>query len=216
MRLRAPRLLGCDRFALIAAAALIAALPATGAFAQTPVPTKTFTNDGAHYSVAVPEGCRHDEGPGTLDAVCAGDFDPERSARANSTSALVMQVSAEIVPDDANRTPSELATAYGEKTFREELPQTVCGESDASRARIENLKQTIEENRVVYTADVICAEVSFLQVPERRATVRFLIGPGARYRLIARGPIEEFEKNRQAIEAFFASFRVLPAGSKGQ
>jgi hypothetical protein len=213
MRLRPPQLLRCGRFGLTAAAALI--LP-IAAVAQSPVPTKTFTNEAAHYSVALPEGCRHDEGPGTLDAVCAPDFDPERSARANSASALVMQVSAEIIPEDAGRTAADLATTYAEKSFREELPQAVCGESDAARVRVENLKQAIEENRVVYTADVICAEVSFLQIPERRATVRFLIGPNGRYRLVARGPIEDFEKNKQAIGAFFESFRVLPPGSKGQ
>lgn len=216
MRLRRPQLLRSGRFGLTSAAALLLAVSATAAVAQSPVPTKTFTNEGAHYSVALPEGCRHDEGPGTLDAVCAPDFDPERSARANSNSALVMQVSAEIVPDDAGRTASELATAYAEKNLREELPQAVCGESDAARVRIENVKQAIEENRVTYTADVICAEVSFLQVPERRAAVRFLIGPSGRYRLIARGPTEDFEKNKQAIGAFFDSFRVLPPGSKGQ
>jgi hypothetical protein len=216
MRLRPPQLLRCGRFGRTTAAALILAISTSGAVAQSPVPTKTFTNEGAHYSVALPEGCRHDEGPGTLDAVCAPDFDPERSARANSNSALVMQVSTEIVPEDTGRTASELATAYGEKSFREELPQAVCGESDASRVRIENLKQATEENRVVYTADVICAEVSFLQVPERRAAVRFLVGSAARYRLIARGPVEDFDKNKQAIGAFFDSFRVLPPGSKSQ
>jgi hypothetical protein len=215
MRLRVPQLLRCGRFGPTAAA-LILAVAASGAAAQSLAPTKTFTNEAAHYSVALPEGCRHDEGPGTLDAVCAPDFDPERSARANSTAALVMQVSAEIIPDDAGRTASELATAYAEKSFREELPQAVCGESDAARVRVENLKQAVEENRVVYTADVICAEVSFLQIPERRAAVRFLIGPNGRYRLVARGPVEDFDKNKQAIGAFFESFRVLPPGSKGQ
>ena len=65
---------------------------------------------------------------------------------------------------------------------------------------------------LTYTADVTCAEVKFLQVGERRASVRYLIAPDARYRLVARAPTDDFAKQKQAIEAFFDSFRVLPAG----
>jgi hypothetical protein len=46
--------------------------------------------------------------------------------------------------------------------------------------------------------------------------VRYLIGPETRYRVVARAPIEDFEKHKQAIEAFFDSFRVLPAGKQNQ
>ena len=39
--------------------------------AQPPADTKTFENAEFRYSVALPAGCRHEEGPGTLDAVCS-------------------------------------------------------------------------------------------------------------------------------------------------
>ena len=196
-------------------AALLVA-PTARVAAQASAATKTFANERYHYAVALPAGCRHEEGPGTVDAVCAADFDPERSAQANSATALVMEVGAEIVADDAGRTASDLAQRYDEAAFRQEVPQAVCGESDTSRARINNVKQTLEEARVAYSADVICAEVRFLQIAERRASVRYLIAPEARYRLVARAPIEEFEKQKPAIEAFFESFRVLPAGKQNQ
>jgi hypothetical protein len=201
---------------IAAGTAALVIVPAVHVAAQASAATKTFANERYHYAVALPAGCRHEEGPGTVDAVCAADFDPERSAQANSATALVMEVGAEIVAGDAGRTASELAQRYDEAAFRQEVPQAVCGESDASRARINNVKQTLEETRVAYTADVICAEVRFLQIAERRASVRYLIAPDARYRLVARAPIEEFEKQKPAIEAFFESFRMLPAGKQNQ
>ena len=213
MTRKAPRLLGRDSFGLLSTAALIFLVGETCAVAQA-TPTTTFTNEQYHYTVALPEGCRHEEGPGTLDAICSSDFDAERSARANSASALAMQVTAEF--DEAAPGGSTPAAAYDEKAFREELPQSVCGESDVSRARIENLKQATEDNRAIYTADVMCAGVSFLQIPERRASVRYVFGSDRRYRLLARAPIEVFEKNKEAIAAFFGSFRVLQAKDKGQ
>ena len=45
-----------------------------------------------------------------------------------------MEVGAEIVAGDAGRTASDLAQRYDEAAFREEVPQAICGESDASRA----------------------------------------------------------------------------------
>ena len=212
---RAPiRVVFAGAIAACAAAVFIAA--ATRTAAQASAATKTFANEQYRYTVALPAGCRLEEGPGTVDAVCAKDLDPERSALASSATALVMEVGAEIVADDAGRTASDLAQRYDEAAFRQEIPQAVCGESDTSRARISNLKQTLEDARVAYTADIICAEVRFLQIAERRASVRYLIGPEARYRLVARAPIEEFEKQKSAIDAFFESFRVLPAGKQNQ
>lgn len=202
--------------AITACAAAVVIAPANRAAAQASAATKTFANEQYRYAVALPAGCRLEEGPGTVDAVCAKDFDPERSALASSATALVMEVGAEIVADDAGRTASELAQRYDEAAFRQEVPQAVCGESDASRARINNVKQTLEDTRVAYSADVICAEVRFLQIAERRASVRYLIGPETRYRLVARAPIEVFENQKSAIDAFFESFRVLPAGKQNQ
>jgi hypothetical protein len=74
------------------------------------------------------------------------------------------------------------------------------------------MKEVVEESHVVYTAEVLCKEVRFLQIGERRALVRHVIAPGGRYRLVARALAEDFDKQRETIDAFFASFRVLPAG----
>jgi len=196
----------------MATAAALAAATGPGA-AQVP-PMKTFENPQFRYAVTFPEGCRLDEGPGTTDAVCAADLDPERSAVANSASALVLEVAAEAVSDTAGLSASELAQRYGEPAFKAELPETVCGEADKGRVKIDNVKQVLEEARVVYTADVVCAEVKFLQIGVRRASVRYLIGPDVRYRLFARAPSDVYESRKATIEAFFASFRVLPAGSR--
>jgi hypothetical protein len=62
----------------------------------------------------------------------------------------------------------------------------------------------------VYTADVACAEVKFLQIGARRASVRYLIAPDVRYRLLARAPSEAFESRKAVVDAFLASFRLLP------
>jgi hypothetical protein len=40
--------------------------------------------------------------------------------------------------------------------------------------------------------------------------VQFVIAPGLRYRLMARALTEDFEKRKEAVDAFFASFRMLP------
>ena len=78
------------------------------------------------------------------------------------------------------------------------------------KLKIDNAKQVLEAARVVYTADVACPEIKFLGLGERRAAVQFLITPGLRYRLMARAPKEGFEQRKEAIDAFFASFRILP------
>lgn len=197
-------------FAVLVSAFVTA--PSTRVGAQGPSATKTFASENYRYSVAFPEGCRQEEGPGTIDAVCSADLDPERSAQVSIAAALLMEVGAEIVASDAGKTTSDLKQAFSEATFLEELPEAVCGESSKARVKIDNIKQTVQEPRLVYTADVTCAEVKFLQIGERRASVRYLIGPEARYRLVARAPTDDFAKQKQAIEAFFESFRLLPTG----
>lgn len=217
MKARVP--LALMRVVLAGGAAAAAALlfaATSGGTVQASAAAKTFADERYRYAVAFPEGCRHEEGPGTIDAVCAADFDPARSAQANRTTALVMAVGAETVADDAGLAPGVLAQRYDEAAFRQEIPQAVCGEADTARARISNVKQTVDDAKVAYTADVICAEVRFLQIAERRASVRYLISADGRYRLVARAPIEDFEKHKQAIDAFFESFRVLPAGKQNQ
>jgi hypothetical protein len=178
--------------------------------AQSTSETKAFESNQFRYSVTLPAGCRHDEGPGTLDAVCAADFDPDKSAMASAASALVLEVGVEPVAEDAGKPPAELARRYDEAQFKAEIPENVCGETDKTRVKIENVKPVVEETRVAYTADVTCPEIKFLGLGERHATVQVFVTPGLRYRLMARAPKEEFEQNKEAVAAFFASFRIRP------
>jgi len=174
--------------------------------------TTAVENPQYGFVVALPSDCRHEEGPGTVDAVCSPDGEPRDPRVASRTlNALVLQVSAETSAADAGKTPSELAQQFTEAMFQAELPEAVCGESDTTRAKVQNVKATPDETRVVYSADVVCAGVRFLQVPQRTASVRYVIAPTGRYRLVARSTSEEFEKHKAKIEAFFASFAVTPA-----
>lgn len=174
--------------------------------------TRTFESAQHRYAVALPAGCRHEEGPGTLDAVCSPDLDAEKSAKVSMAAALVLEVAVEAVPADAGKSQADLAQAYGETQFKDELPEAVCGEPERSRVKIAGVKQVLEEVRVVYTADVICPEIRFLALGERRASVRYLITPGLRYRLMARALKEDFEQRKETVDAFFSSFRLLPRG----
>jgi hypothetical protein len=194
--------------ALVAAAALCALPTAT----EAQPATKAFENAKFQYTVSLPDGCRHEEGPGTLEAICSADFDAEKSATASAAASLVLSVSAEAVSDAAGKVPAELAQSYGEARFKEELPELVCGEADRTRVKIDNVRQVLEEARVVYTADVACPEIKFLGLGERQAVAQHLIGPGLNYRLMARAPKEDFQQRRPAVDAFLASFRVAPPG----
>jgi hypothetical protein len=189
-------------------AALGLAMPATGPLSAQTQGTATYDGRPHRYTVTLPAGCRHEEGPGTIDAVCAPDFDPEKSKVAKAATALVLAVAAESLDAAADTSVAGLLQRYTEAGFKEELPEAICGEQDRARVKIENLSQSAEGQRVVYTADVTCAEIRFLQIGARRAVVRHVIGPDAVYRLVARAPAEEFGKQRPVIDAFFASFRL--------
>jgi hypothetical protein len=194
----------------------LALLFAASATSQPAGTTKAFENSEYRYSVALPAGCRHDEGPGTLEAVCSAELDPDKSAEASATSSLVLEVTVEQVPDDAGKVPAALAQKFGEGDFRQELPEMVCGETDDSRVKIDNLAQAVEEARVVYTANVTCPGIKFLALGERRATARYLITPGLRYRLMARALTEDYEQRKEAIDAFLSSFKVLAQDKRNQ
>jgi hypothetical protein len=194
---------------LVAAGIAVAAAPPI--LVQAASEAIAFENSQYHYTVAMPPGCRYEEGPGTLDAVCAPDFDAVKSAVVSNATALVLGVAAEAMPADGDTTTAALQQRYGEAAFKEELPETVCGESDKARVKIDNLSEAMDGPRLVYTADVTCAPVKFLQIAERRAAVRYVIAPDARYRVVARAPAEDFDRQRAAIDAFLASFRVLPS-----
>jgi hypothetical protein len=188
-------------------AAFLAAIGPTDAAPDT----KTFESTQFRYSVSMPTGCRHEEGPGTLDAICSADLDPEKSTTASAASALVLEVGVEQVPADAGASAAELAQRYDETQFKEELAEAVCGEADnKAKVKVSDAKQVLDDTRVVYMAGIVCPEIRFLGLGERSARVRFLITPGARYLLMARAQKEEFEKHKETVDAFFASFRILP------
>jgi hypothetical protein len=202
---------GFGKGAIVPGLTLVAtAFAANLAGAQAPAQTRTFDDGRFRFAIALPEGCRHDEGPGTVDAVCSADFDPEKSAKATAAASLLLAVAAEPVPEDAGKTLGELQERFGGAAFRDELPETVCGESDKARVKIADVKEVVEETQVVFTAEVVCREVRFLQIGERRALVRHVITPEVRYRLLARTSAEDFEAQRETIGAFLAGFRVLP------
>jgi len=199
-------------FALLLAGVSVPSLPAFGEAA----PTKTFENPLFRYSVALPLGCRHEEGPGTLDAICSPELDAAKSVEAPAAASLLLEVGVEPVPQDANKAPADLAQGYSQANFTDELPEAVCGEADKARVHIDNVKQLLDGPRVVYTATVACPEIKFLGLGERDGIARFLITPGLRYRLLARAPKEDFDQNRESIDAFFASFKTLPPETSRQ
>lgn len=200
--------------ACIALASL--ALGVGDAIAQAPLEMKAFASEEFQYTVALPKGCRYEEGPGTLEAVCSPDLDAEKSTTASSAAALKLEVSVEAVRDDAGKQVADLAQGYGEAEFKAELPEAICGEPERSRVKIANARQVLETARVVYTADVTCPEIRFLGLSERRASVQLLLTPGLRYRLMARAQADDYEERKDAVEAFFTSFRFLPESKKSQ
>jgi hypothetical protein len=198
----------------LAAGLLVFALDAPRAAGQPPAATRAFKNTQFRYGVALPLGCRHDEGPGTLDAICSPQLDAQTSQRASAIASLVLEVNAEIVPADAGASMAELAQIYSEDTFRQELPQAICGEEDGARVKIEHLQRVRAEDRVVYSAGVTCAEVTFLGVGVRRATARTILTAGKRYHLFARALKDDFDAHRPVIDAFFSSFVVTAEETK--
>jgi hypothetical protein len=193
----------------------ILSLPAGGVLGEA-APTKTFENSQFHFSVALPLGCRHEEGPGTLDAVCSAELDASKSVEAPAAASLLLEVDVEAVPQDADKGPSDLEQGFSETNFKDELPETVCGEADKARVRIDNVRRVLDRTRVMYTASVACPEIKFLGLGERDGIAQFLITPGLRYRLLARAPKDDFDQNRASIDAFFASFKTLPTDTRNQ
>ena len=193
----------------------ILSLPAGGVLGEA-APTKTFENSQFRFSVALPVGCRHEEGPGTLDAVCSAELDATKSVEASAAASLLLEVDVEAVPQDADKGPGDLAQGFSEANFKDELPEAVCGEADKARVRIDNVKRVLDRTRVMYTASIACPEIKFLGLGERDGIAQFLITPGLRYRLLARAPKDDFDQNRASIDAFFASFKTLPADTRNQ
>jgi hypothetical protein len=165
---------------------------------------KTVTNSELNYSIAVPSSCRLEEGPGTLEAVCSPDLTPDRSLVAAAASALLLEIDAEKVPADAK-------SPYGEAEFRQELPEAVCGEAEPTKVRIVDLGRATDGDRTTWSANVVCAEIKFLGLPERTASVRYVMLPTARYRLMTRVPSPALTETQTVRDAFLASFKITSA-----
>jgi hypothetical protein len=168
--------------------------------------TKTYENEELRYVVQLPEVCRAVRGPGTLEAICAPDLDAEKSKRVPAASAIVLEVDGEAVPSDAK--------SYTEVEFRSELPESVCGEGDASKVKLTNVRVDKDGERTTLTADVVCPELNFLRLPERRAEARTVLMPGFRYRLMVRYPLVDVDMAKPLSKAFFESFKLKPAGPR--
>lgn len=161
---------------------------------------KTFENAELKYRIELPDQCRHIEGPGTLEAVCAPDLDAKASADIPAASALLLEIDAEAVPSDAK--------AYTLAEFRDELPDAVCGESDAAKVTLSNVAENKADGTTTYSAAIACPAIGFLGLPERIAEARYVVTSGMRYRLMARVPSGDVAKAKPAMNAFFASFKT--------
>lgn len=159
---------------------------------------KVFENKDLKYRIELPETCRHNEGPGTLEAVCAPSLDAKAGADIAAAAALLLEIDAEAVPADAK--------PYGLAEFRDELPDAVCGESDASKVKITDAGESKTGSTTTLRAMIACPAIGFLGLPERSAEARYVIAPGMRYRLMARVPVGDVGKAKPAMDAFFASF----------
>ena len=160
---------------------------------------RTIENGELKYSVVLPSECRTEEGPGTLEAICAPDFDEAKSAELPAATGLLLEVDAEAVPSDAK--------SYGLEEFRREVPEAVCGESEPSKVRLSDVKEALDGAATTFTARVTCSEIRFLGLAERQARDKYVILPGYRYRLMARSLSSDADKVKDAVEAFVASFK---------
>jgi hypothetical protein len=173
----------------------------TAALGQTsPPPMRPFENVELRFAVALPADCRHEEGPGTLEAICAADFDPARSRDAAAASAILLEVDADPVPADAR--------PYDGEAFKSDLAESVCGEAGLDRIATRDIAETPSGAATVFSATVVCPEIKFLVLPTRNADVKVLIYPRFRYRLIARWPSDASAAAGLVKDAFFASFRT--------
>ena len=160
---------------------------------------RTIENTDLKYSIAIPSECRTQEGPGTLEAICAPDMDEAKSVDIPAATSLLLEVDAEPVPADAK--------PYTETEFRQDVPEAVCGEADNPKTKMVNVKQTQDAGAAVFTATVTCPEIKFLALPERIADVRYVMSKAFRYRLMARSLVSDAEAAKPVKQAYLSSFK---------
>ena len=161
---------------------------------------KLFENPVLRYSIELPDTCRHEVGPGTLEAVCSPDLNTQKSAEISAAIALLLEIDGEVAPADAK--------PYIMADFRQELPEAVCGEGDPVKVTITDASEVRDGDRVTFRALVACPAIKFLALPARTAEVRYVIATGFRYRLMARVPSDDSAVIKAAASAFFASFKA--------
>lgn len=204
MRWRAPfspldwtRLIGLSLCAFLAGTVAAAALAV-----DSPALGVRFT---------VPEHCSMQEGPGTIEAVCDPSGDAAKSAAGSAAFSLFLEIVMQEAPEDRDQPLDALAQRYSFGQFERELPGAVCG--DPAKVKIENAMQLFEGARVVYTASVLCPEIRFLGLGQRRGVVRTVVGPGRRYQILARALVNDFERVKPVIDTFLASLHIEPEKS---
>jgi hypothetical protein len=181
-----------------------AGLALVGLVTEAQARSKTFENPELGFTIALPADCRHQQGPGTLEAICAPDLDAVKGRLVPAASAIVFEVDGEISPPEAK--------PFTEADFRMELPQSVCGEGDEAKVRLANVRQTTDARQITYAADVICPALRFLGLPERQAEARTVVAGPRRFRLMARYPSVDVDMAKPLAKAFFDSFQ-LKAGN---
>jgi hypothetical protein len=189
------------RVAIIAAFA--AALAFVGTVAAAPIDIES-QDLGVRF--AVPEHCSAMEGPGTLEAICDPSGDATKSAPVATAAALKLEIIMQPTPENKGEPPDVLAARYSFGQFQKDVPAAVCG--DEARVKIEDAMQLFEGALVVYTANVLCPEIRFLGLGQRRAVVRTIVRPDRQYQVAARALASDFERLKPAIDAFFASLRI--------
>ena len=183
-------------------AVMLVAAPAMMATSAFAAPDRVIENAELRYRVAIPDACRVEEGPGTLEAVCDVLLDAEKSKSVPAAAALLMEIDAEPVLASA--------PAYGEAEFRRDVPESVCGEADTAKVKIGSFEQKTADGSTAFSAEVICPPIRFLALPERKAYVHTVISAGIRHRLMARAPSADLETVKPIAQAFITSFRLLP------
>ena len=120
---------------------------------------------------------------------------PRRARRRAPPAALVLEVGAETVPDDAGSGAADLAQRYGEAQFKEELPEADVRRGRPARGQ-DRQRQAGSRRRA--------SRVHGRRRPAPRSSswgsasvaprCSSLITPGLRYRLMARALKEDFEQ----------------------
>jgi len=171
-------------------------------------------NTSWQFAVDVPTRCHVSSPVDGINAVCAKEGTIEASRMAASALSLVLEVVAQPFPEGRGKSASELAQLYTQPDFESELPASVCGEDSGRKLGVSNVRTVPTAADVAshgFEAQVVCPAIEVLKVPERRASVRYLVGAnGIRYRAMARAPEDQVDQSAAVMSPFMASFVIVP------